>query len=58
MAYLLAHNAVYKTDIREGHVFMCTVDLQYLQFDLKPVDFNKYQDMWLDRVETYYKSIA
>lgn len=54
IAYILAHNEVYGTDIREGHVFMCSRDLQYQQFDLWPDDFNKYQDLWLDKVEEYY----
>lgn len=54
MAYILAHNEVYGTDIREGHVFMCSRDLQYQQFDLLPKDFNKYQDLWLAKVEEYY----
>lgn len=55
VAYIMAHNNTYKTDIREGHVFMCTRDLQYQQFDVWPQDFNKYQDKWLDKVEKYYK---
>lgn len=54
VAYILAHNEVYGTDIQEGHVFMCSRDLQYQQFDLWPSDFNKYRDMWLDKVEDYY----
>lgn len=58
MAYILAHNEVYGTDIRRGVVFMCSRDLQYQQFDLLPQDFNKYQDMWLDKVEEYYKLTA
>jgi hypothetical protein len=33
---------------------MCSRDLQYQQFDLLPQDFNKYQDMWLSKVEEYY----
>jgi penicillin-binding protein-related factor A (putative recombinase) len=57
IAYILAHNEVYGTDIREGHVFMCSRDFQYQQFDLLPKDFNKYQDQWLTRVEQYYKSL-
>lgn len=56
MAYLMCHNEVYGTDIKEGHIFMCSRDLTYQQFDLLPSDFNKYQDMWLDRVEKYYKN--
>jgi genome maintenance exonuclease 1 len=54
VAYILAHNEVYKTDIREGHIFMCSRDLQYQQFDLLPKDFNEYQDKWLSKVEEYY----
>lgn len=57
VAYIMAHNEVYETDIKEGHVFMCSRDLQYQQFDLWPKDFNKYQDMWLAKVEQYYKLI-
>jgi len=26
----------------------------YQQFDLLPQDFNKYQDLWLTKVEEYY----
>ena len=55
VAYIMAHNQVYGTDIREGHIFMCTRDLQYQQFDLWPEDFNKWQDKWLDKLEQYYK---
>lgn len=54
VAYILAHNEVYSTDIKEGHVFMCSRDLQYQQFDLWPDEFSKYQDLWLDKVEEYY----
>jgi len=54
VAYILAHNEVYGTDIREGHVFMCSRNCEYQQFDLWPSDFNKYQDLWLNKVEEYY----
>jgi len=57
VAYILAHNEVYKTNIRRGVVFMCSRDLQYQQFDLLPKDFNKYQDLWLNKVEEYYTKI-
>jgi len=63
MAYIMAHNNTYGTDMREGHIFMVSRGDDgmkpggevYQQFDLLPKDFNKYQDMWLDRVEEYYK---
>jgi hypothetical protein len=54
MAYILAHNEVYGTDIRKGVIFMCSRDFQYQQFTLEPKDFNKYQDLWLSKVEEYY----
>ena len=65
VAYILAHNVVYGTDIKEGHIFMCSRGDDsmkvggeiYQQFDLLPKDFNKYQDMWLSKVEEYYKLI-
>jgi len=57
VAYILAHNEVYGTDMREGHIFMCSRNCEYQQFDLWPKDFNKYQDMWLNKVEEYYTSL-
>jgi genome maintenance exonuclease 1 len=53
-AYATAHNEVYGTNIKRGVIFMCSRDLQYQQFDLLPENFNKYQDMWLSKVEEYY----
>lgn len=57
VAYILAHNEVYGTDIREGHVFMCSRAFEYQQFDLWPKDFNEYQDKWLNKVEEYYTAL-
>lgn len=55
VAYAEAHNELYGTNIREGHVFMCSRDLQYQQFDVWPDTFNYWQDQWLSRVEQYYQ---
>jgi genome maintenance exonuclease 1 len=57
VAYILAHNEVYGTNIRRGVVFMCSRDLQYQQFDLLPENFNKWQDAWLTKVEEYYAAV-
>jgi genome maintenance exonuclease 1 len=54
MAYIMAHNEVYGTDIRKGVIFMCSRDFQYQEFTLEPKDFNKWQDAWLTKVEEYY----
>jgi genome maintenance exonuclease 1 len=53
-AYALAHNEVFGTNIREGHIFMCSRELQYQQFDVWPDEFDKYEQMWWDRVYQYY----
>lgn len=56
-AYIMAHNEVYKTDIKEGHVFMCSRDLQYQQFDLCPDEFAFWQEQWLKKIEEYYTTV-
>jgi len=53
-AYALAHNEVFGTNIREGHIFMCSRDLQYQQFDVWPDEFDKWERKWWDRVYQYY----
>ena len=58
VAYALAHNELYNTNIKEGHVFMCSRDLQYQQFDLLPEDFAKWESKWWDRVYEYYDKYA
>jgi genome maintenance exonuclease 1 len=57
VAYAMAHNEVYGTDIKTGIVFMCSRDLQYQQFEVTEETFPKYRDMWLDKVEEYYNSL-
>ena len=57
VAYAMAHNEVYGTDIKHGVIFMCSRDLQYQQFEVTPDTWNKYQDMWLNKVEEYYNSL-
>jgi genome maintenance exonuclease 1 len=57
VAYAMAHNEVYGTDIKRGVIFMCSRDFQYQQFEVTPDNFNKYQDMWLNKVEEYYNSL-
>lgn len=62
VAYAMAHNEVYGTDIRRGYIFMCSRGDDpvkpggevYQQFELTPDNFNEYQDKWLAKVEEYY----
>lgn len=54
VAYAEAHNEVHGTNIREGHIFMCSQDFQYQQFDLWPDEYDMWRDRWWRRVEQYY----
>jgi len=58
VAYALAHNELYGTNIQEVHVFMCSRDLQYQQFDLTPDQFKHWESKWWDRVYLYYDKFA
>ena len=64
-AYALAHNEVHGTDIKHGHIFMCSRNLEYQQFDLSPEPdpyfkrtFEDWCKVWWDRVYTYYEKYA
>ena len=54
-AYAIAHNEVYGTNIREGHIFMCSRAGEYQQFDLWPHEFDEWEQEWWKRVYTYYE---
>lgn len=54
-AYALAHNEVHGTKIRKGVILMCSKDMEYQEFILKPQDFDMWTDRWCDRVSEYYK---
>ena len=55
VAYAEAHNEIYGTNIREGHVFMCSRDLQYQQFDIWPDEYDEWRTEWYNRVYQYYE---
>ena len=54
-AYGLAHNKVYSTNISQGVILVCTPPPMCLfqEFILSKDDFEKYQDQFLDRVDSY-----
>ena len=57
-AYALAHNEIYGTNIQEGHVFMCSRNNEYQQFDIYPDEFKSWESKWWDRVNLYYDQFA
>lgn len=57
-AYAIAHNEIHGTNIREGHVFMCSRNLEYQQFDIWPHEFDEWEQEWWRRVYLYYEKYA
>lgn len=65
MFYATAHNKVYGTDIKEGHIFMCTRGDDpvrvggelYQQFDLDKSNWNEIEDKMWSKLEKYYKNL-
>jgi len=57
-AYAIAHNEVHGTDIREGHIFMCSRAGEYQQFDLWPDEFPEWEQEWWRRVYQYYEKFG
>jgi genome maintenance exonuclease 1 len=55
-AYAIAHNEIYGTNICEGHVFMCSRDGEYQQFDIWPNEFAEWESAWWDRVYKFYET--
>lgn len=66
VAYALAHNEVYGTNIKKGVILMCVKpevdtmgnvvgDARYQEFILEGQEFDKYESQWWNRLEQYYK---
>jgi len=58
VAYAEAHNELYGTEIREGHVFMCSRAGEYQQFDVWPDEYDEWRNEWYERVYQFYEKQA
>ena len=58
VAYAMAHDAVYNTNIEQGVILMCTPDLYFQKFVLNGARFRQYKWEWLRRLDEYYKKIS
>ena len=54
-AYSLAHNFVYKTQISQGVILMCTVDNFYQEFKIQNDVLEMYQNLFLGRLKKFYE---
>lgn len=57
-AYSLSHNEMYGTDINQGVVMIATRDAKYQEFIIEGDEFKHYENMWLDRVYSYYEKFG
>lgn len=58
VAYSLAHNEVYGTEIKRGVIFMVARDLEYKEFILEGQEYEKHKVSFLTRLEKYLESQA
>ena len=56
VAYAMAHDAIYKTNIEQGVILMCTPDLFFQKFVLNGARFRQAKWEWLRKVDEYYKN--
>ena len=54
IAYAMAHNCVYGTDIDQGVILMCTPDNFFQKFTINGREFRELKWEWLKRVDDYY----
>jgi hypothetical protein len=54
VAYSLAHNEVYGTDIRKGIVFMVSRNCEYQEWIVEGLEFDRLVDVWYSRLEEFY----
>ena len=54
IAYAMAHNCVYGTDIDQGVIHMCTPDNFFQKFTVNGSEFRELKWEWLKRLDNYY----
>ena len=54
VAYALAHNEVYGTNIKHGAIFMVARDLSFKTFVLEGLSFQKACDDWMFRLDEWF----
>ena len=54
VAYAMAHNCVYGTNIDQGVILMCTPDNFFQKFTINGREFRELKWEWLKRVDQYY----
>ena len=58
VAYAMAHDQVYNTQIEQGVILMCTPDNFFQKFTVNGREFRELKWEWLRRVDSYYNAVA
>ena len=53
-AYAMAHDYVYRSQIKKGVIMVCTPDLYYQEFTVEGADLRRYKHDFLKRLEMYH----
>ena len=56
-AYAMAHDYVYKSQIRQGVIMVCTPDLYYQEFKIQDADLRRWKHKWMKRLDMYNELI-
>lgn len=55
VAYALAHNEIYGTNIKKGVIFMVSRETQYQEWIIDGTSFDLYCDIWFSRLDKFYR---
>jgi hypothetical protein len=56
-AYAMAHDYVYRSQIRQGVIMVCTPDLYYQEFKIQDADLRSWKHKWMKRLDMYNELI-
>ena len=53
----MAHDYIYRSNIEQGIIMVCTPDLYYQEFKFSGADLREWKWKWLKRLDKYYKEV-
>ena len=54
-AYAMAHDYLFKSEIKQGIIMVCTPDLYYQEFKIQGTELRNWKHKWLKRLDAYYE---
>ena len=56
-AYAMAHDYLFKSEIQQAIIMVCTPDLYYQEFKIQGAELREWKHKWLKRLDQYYKEV-